>query len=262
MNSSPSIFVISLPQFAQRYRYIRKHVETRLGVGYEVVGVYGAETNEGLVSDHQLSKGQIGCALSHLAVYKIMLERNLPHALVIEDDVILPKNIAQLVADIRPHISSGDVVQLHNTTDDKIELSTQMATPIQNRLLCYPMDISYLGATSAYLIGNDAARGILSVNSPVKMVADHWDFFFDHGAFETARVLHPSPIRIKAFETTIWENPSRGSAARLKRMLRGTIFRHLLSIRRSMHINRRREVTLSSHRSPLPLSKASASVPT
>ena len=259
MTSMPiPIFVISLPQFAQRYRYIRRHVESRLGVGYEVVGVYGVEADEGLVYDHRLSKGQIGCALSHLAVYNIMLERNLPYALVVEDDVILPKNIAQVASDILPHLSSGDVVQLHNTNDGKTALSTQMTTRVGDHVLYYPMDISYLGATSAYIIGNDAARGIISVNNPVRVVADHWDFFFDQGAFETARILHPSPISVKAFETTLWESPSNGRVLRLKNFLRGTILRHIFTARRSMHINRRRDVTLSAQRSPLPLSKASA----
>jgi glycosyl transferase, family 25 len=257
-NSLTSIFVIALPQFVQRYGYIRRHVESRLGGGYEVVGVYGIEADEELISDHNLSKGQIGCALSHLAVYKIMLERNLPHAFVLEDDVILPKNIAQVLSDILSHLSSGDVVQLHNTNDGKTELSTQMTTRVGDHVLYYPMHISYLGATSAYIIGKDAARGILSVNSPVRMVADHWDFFFERGAFETARILYPSPIRIKPFETTLWESPSHGGALQLKNFLRGTPFRHFLTVRRSLLVNRRRDVTFSAQRSPLPPSKASA----
>lgn len=42
---------------------------------------------------YQLTRGAVGCYLSHLYLYKLIKDSNKPYALVFEDDVIIDKNI-------------------------------------------------------------------------------------------------------------------------------------------------------------------------
>jgi GR25 family glycosyltransferase involved in LPS biosynthesis len=46
---------------------------------------------------YQLTKGAIGCYLSHVKVWKNMLENNYKSVLIFEDDVNVPKNIMQMI---------------------------------------------------------------------------------------------------------------------------------------------------------------------
>ena len=46
---------------------------------------------------HALIPGEIGCALSHLGVYKTIVAEGLPYSLVFEDDVAIPNNFKEIV---------------------------------------------------------------------------------------------------------------------------------------------------------------------
>jgi glycosyl transferase family 25 len=248
MPASPlPVFAISLPRFKQRYAYIRSHLEARFGSGYEIVGVYGAEAEADSVSDHGLTPGQIGCALSHLAVYKLMIERNLRWAFIVEDDAILPKNICQILENIRHHLPDRGVIQLYNWNGGSTECSTHMSIKIHGYMLYHPARISELGSTLAYMIGSEAAKGILSVNYPVKSTADNWQFFFKQGAFESARILHPSPIAVMPFETTVLPvNYGNTYVGKLILLAKRTVLFPLVVIRRRIQtMVRGRDVKLS-----------------
>ena len=46
---------------------------------------------------HALLPGEIGCALSHAAVISTIVAEEIPYALVLEDDVALPKNFKEII---------------------------------------------------------------------------------------------------------------------------------------------------------------------
>lgn len=50
--------------------------------------------NSGYRTKHyQLTKGAVGCYLSHLKTYKYIAEGDKPYGLILEDDIIIPKNL-------------------------------------------------------------------------------------------------------------------------------------------------------------------------
>jgi glycosyl transferase family 25 len=256
LSSHIPVFAVSLPRFRKRYAYINGHLAARFGNGYEIVGIYGAEVGADSVADQKLTAGQIGCALSHLAIYRMIVERNIPHAFIVEDDVVLPTNICQILEDLRPYLSDAGVIQLHNWGGGE-EYSNHMAVMVPgNMSLYYPMRPSDLGATSAYIIGREAARGVLAANYPVRVSADNWEFFFKHGAFETARILHPSPISEKPFETTVLPTTYRktylGKAILLAK--RSILFPLFMVRRKIMIEKRRRKVKLCDRPSEISIS--------
>lgn len=238
-----AVFAISLPRFKKRYAYINGHLAARFGNGYEILGIDGAEADADSVGDHRLSPGQIGCALSHLAAYKRIEERNLPYALIVEDDAVLPKNICQILDDLSPYFSDEEIIQLYNWGGGG-EYSGQMTVKIhRNMMLCHPMRASDLGGTSTYVIGSGAARGILSANYPVKVTADNWEFFFKSEAVKVARILHPSPVSVKPFETTLFQTKIQNAYfGRMIQTVTRTLFYPILLIRRTMMIRKRRRL--------------------
>lgn len=200
-----NVFVVAHPNFKRRFDYITQHVRDRLGDKFETVGVVGKDADLSTDSaNSELSYGQLGCALSHLSAYRLMVERGLPWAFIVEDDVILPGNIGEMVAYLGNNIQDGEIIQLNNWTGSKMYFCKPGATETPYGRLYYPLNAISLGSTPAYLISLSAARGILEANYPVKATADNFTFFYANGAFRTCRVLYPFPVKLKAFETTIW----------------------------------------------------------
>ena len=71
---------------------VRPHVTDRVLKGIQLLDSSGKRTNHG-----QLTRGMIGCYLSHLKVYEVFQKSSRPYALVLEDDATLPKDIHERV---------------------------------------------------------------------------------------------------------------------------------------------------------------------
>ena len=96
----PPLFVINLADNQDRRDAMRKQLES-LPVEYEFVeAVDGSKLTEEEVDTlcqgqpeeyiaRPLVRGEVGCYLSHIKVMKIIVERNIPEAIVLEDDVII-----------------------------------------------------------------------------------------------------------------------------------------------------------------------------
>lgn len=94
------VFVISLKKSTHRHELLQKTLQ---GLDYEIFwGVDGTNLeidnliNQELINTNgqkgnQLTLGEIGCALSHLSVYKKIIDLNLDSALILEDDLFLNK---------------------------------------------------------------------------------------------------------------------------------------------------------------------------
>jgi glycosyl transferase, family 25 len=94
------IFVINLPQHTERKKLIEEQFKKFKISNYEIIsGIDGKNLsckdskNDPIKTykfiSRQLSNTEIGCALSHLKVYKIIVEKKLNYAIVLEDDAIL-----------------------------------------------------------------------------------------------------------------------------------------------------------------------------
>ena len=125
--------------------------------------------------DHEnnmLKKGEIGCSLSHMKIYKRMMDENIPIALVLEDDAVLLDELVPAMADIEQY-------------DDANKPNVYILTAIERY---YPMIKKKMGSTTlykvhrtcythGYIINNAAARKLYEHFYPVWMVADSWEVF-------------------------------------------------------------------------------------
>src|SRR5690348_4758531 len=110
-------FVINLERDVRRRESIIAQLES-LGLEYEMLtAVLGSALDSSEVSritDMQrarrylgraLTGAEIGCALSHVHAYRRILDQNLPAALILEDDVVLPPDTPVVLREIEKVIN-------------------------------------------------------------------------------------------------------------------------------------------------------------
>jgi len=96
------IFVINLPHRAdKRAEILAQGEKYRLPLEiFEAVNgsAFTDDKLKNLVHDYPacaMTKGVIGCALSHLGIYKKIIDENIPIALILEDDAILREDLGE-----------------------------------------------------------------------------------------------------------------------------------------------------------------------
>lgn len=151
-----------------------------------------------------LTRGAIGCALSHLYIYRDMVKNNTPFALVLEDDMILPKNLNEHLEALTPILHTEEVVMLYYQSHKTLLLSSHEAVNYKNEYhLCYPVDIHQPITTGAYLITLAAAKRLADGILPIRVSADSWGYFFDHGLLKSMRCTYPRLIDAEPFKSSI-----------------------------------------------------------
>ncbi|AHE73393.1 hypothetical protein M942_22515 [Enterobacter ludwigii] len=153
------------------------------GINYEVINaVAGKELSGEVLStvthDYptcNLTPGEIGCALSHLHIYSKMVSENIPHALILEDDVVLNGKVLDVLDCITKTIkkSTPEIFLLNNPES----YHPKFKRPVTDTLLFYKM--ARASQACAYVINKQSASRLLNFNLPIKFEADRWMFFRD-----------------------------------------------------------------------------------
>lgn len=201
-------FAIALPRFAARYAHVTAQLRDRIVDRHEIVGVDGrtlvlseAFAPEMLAAN--MSAGQAGCALSHVAAYRRMAELDLSHALVIEDDAVLPQGMDDIVAACLPYLSRRGVISFYSPRPNPTEYTGRGAPILASGCLLAPVHRVGIHTATAYLIGREAAARIAAQNAPVRYLADHWFAFHAAGAVDNVLLHHPMPVSVAHFESSI-----------------------------------------------------------
>jgi len=213
-------FIINLAASTQRRAAIAAQCDSA-GLEYEfMAAIDGRQLSEQALARHTrtvnyaFKPGEIGCALSHIALYRKMAEENIAQALILEDDALLTAAL--------PAVLASPALQLSNTKPTLVLLSrvnkyvNKVIAPVTETASLYPV---YSATTShAYVINLAAAKRLLSLLYPVWMAADKWCLFEEYGAFRL-RAVHPAPVLLHevAQLTTIQQIEDVEHHNRLKR---------------------------------------------
>jgi glycosyl transferase, family 25 len=207
-------YAISLKRSKDRYQHIQNHL-SELKLNFELIpAIDGNELTEEdikLFCDEEsvekmrwwLTNGAIGCSLSHMLACKMFLKTSCKSAFIVEDDVVLPDDIQEVLKDLSKEIRSDEIILLYYTSSIKTYISTKGAVNIDKSKLYYPIDIEKTMAATAYLLGREAAEGLIRVNTPVKVTADCWHYFYKQKAFNYLRLLYPSTVSTKNLKSSI-----------------------------------------------------------
>ncbi|WP_340610758.1 glycosyltransferase family 25 protein [Xenorhabdus bharatensis] len=173
------IFVINLKSNSEHRLAIQQQADAfNLNIEF-VDAVYGAQLSDNeivqLVYDYpecKLTKGEIGCALSHLFIYEKIISENISHALILEDDAVLSNNI---------HRITSDIEKIDNIKKPNVYLLSKVEKYIENKKIKTRLFNVYkvyeASGTHGYLINKTAAKELLDKLKPIKYEADMWGIF-------------------------------------------------------------------------------------
>ena len=162
-----------------------EHVLKDIPIQYEFFpAVYGKEIkNIDTVYDkrralktikRELNPGEIGCALSHRAIYKKMIDENIRQALILEDDIkILPHFFE--VYQVLSSLDVGNKIILLGT-DAKKRMRAIWKKKLTDTHAMYLVLNNYTG-TYGYVMGLKAAKKIYGQSEKVFVEADRWKYY-------------------------------------------------------------------------------------
>lgn len=210
------VFVISLRDHNEkRRRNVIKQMK-RFDIDFEFIDAIDGYQLD-LKSDQRLSReavnmrpGHIGCSLSHLECYKLITERNLDAAVILEDDMKILSDFTVGLSKILNAIKGEKTVcffYVRTFPGEQLELDKNAYENVNSDLSIYRLMNGRPNCTTAYVISKKAAAELLAHQYPVSTVADDFDRFIKKGLIENVYVAYPEPISISAFESQIAYEP-------------------------------------------------------
>ncbi|PHM47180.1 glycosyltransferase family 25 protein [Xenorhabdus miraniensis] len=188
------IFVINLEQDIDRKLSIQNQLE-KVNLDAEfMTGVYGRE-----LSDEQLKKicpdfnkiyltlGEVGCSMSHLNVYKKIIDNNIPISLVLEDDAKLDHRLPNVLRAIESiAMSEKPIVLLLSKPNEYFD-------SFKKQLIDEYQIVNVIDAAFAhgYVINQAAAKKLYHFLTPIRFAADEWKLFRELGVVKLKAVVPP-----------------------------------------------------------------------
>lgn len=181
---SPPIFVINLARHSERRAFMEMQLNA-IGLDFEVFAAVDGRllTSEELAKSYDaelalttlgrdLTPGEIGCALSHLAVYRKIIADDLPFALIFEDDALIGSqfpDVCERVLQMMDPLASETVLFIHAQ-----KYSNWRSRAINKTHKLVPAVDAY--CAHGYLVTQAAAKKMLATLYPVHNVADCWNY--------------------------------------------------------------------------------------
>lgn len=113
-------------------------------------------------NDIQLTKGMIGCYISHLFLYKTALEKKHNIVLVFEDDAFVDRDLMKFLQELKEYPSDWDILLLGYVRIFKENLHSDSWTRVYD-----------FWGTQGYLINKKGMEKMLKKSYPIKNQIDH-----------------------------------------------------------------------------------------
>lgn len=213
-------YVINLARAPRRRSHMRKQLEIA-GLEYDFVEAVDGRLldmqdgelvdkdaiEEGALGADVGVPGTVGCALSHQRAYRQILENGVECALIMEDDVVLPRNVGAICEAVASCMSGPEVALLHfhSAAGRPCSVTRQGLRELGKwGQLLNIADLTHLASTGAYVVTAEACAAIIARNTPVRRKADAWQGFVVDGALDRVRCVSPMPVHTSpAFRSTI-----------------------------------------------------------
>lgn len=186
-------FLVNLDRNTERLAWMQEQLG-KLGIAYErfpaVDGralskeerqrVY-SPARAWLANGHLLQPGELGCALSHLGIYRRLVDENIPYALLLEDDCTFDDDFMDSLRLAERSIKAQ--------RRQVLLLSGHGLTQVEKKSRRGVVAIESGACTDAYLITREAAAAILKMNDPIVVPCDTWRRFRQRADVELYRVF-------------------------------------------------------------------------
>lgn len=193
-------YVINLVRSPERRAKITANLD-RYGVDYEIVTAIDARDLDpaGKVAPIFYDKfrpGEAGCALSHMCVYRKILADGLEWALILEDDIIAPPELAAIADAVARCLEGAEVALLNFDSEEIVQVSRVGAIDLPaTRQLVAPVHVRQPESGAAYIITREACTRMTERAFPIQTKADDWAHFIQIGGIDRLRCVVPLAVR-------------------------------------------------------------------
>ncbi len=202
MNEFPPIFIVSLKEAEARRAGMSAQME-KLGLLFKFFDAFDGRQTNVLAQDRyngarrlafwgrHLDGGEWGCLMSHMNIYRHMLENNLPHAIILEDDALLDPNFKTVIENMLKIKTGCELIRFFG--------SPKVAGKKQRRIAELSAGIwlsrlpSIHGGSHAYYITQDGARKMLH-HFETKGASYPIDFYLGHNWETGISALSVNPV--------------------------------------------------------------------
>lgn len=182
------VYIINLRRSTVRREHIRELMND-LGVVYEIIeGIDGDELSDDYIRNNSdialwkdgsrtrfMRRGEIGCLLSHLKIYKKILEEGTGVACILEDDIVTGEGFTEFLRPESLNLPEWELLYLgHHTEHSGKEAwsSGKKRINFYNYKTGIPVELP--GGSYGYLIKREAVSKILQHAFPLRMSVDHY----------------------------------------------------------------------------------------
>lgn len=214
LNYIMKIFIINLARSIERRASIEKQLSS-LNLDYEIIEAvdgsllsYEEILQKTKALNYAVSCGEIGCALSHINIYKKIIAQNIHHALILEDDALISSETVEMVNKLEMLNTSLPTVTLLT------EISQRLKKPLHNTKGENHSIYEVLEATRShgYVVNHRAAVQLANFLFPVWMVADRWQILREYSVCNLQAVVPPVIFRTEHAETSTIQISGRNHA--------------------------------------------------
>lgn len=212
----PPIWVANLARSPERRRFMQQQFES-MNLPYRIINAsdgkkLSPEELQKYSQRHafkdkgrELSKGEIGCALTHAKMYQQMLDDNLDEVLILEDDIVITQDLLNVLLQRRKFPPDWEAVNFANTWAKAIPRGEPVCKDYR---ICKFKSIA--NRTSAYLINRQGAKKLIEHLYPIRLPAD------DLMGRTRITGLHlygitPSVVAPASFKSDIWSDESEAN---------------------------------------------------
>lgn len=222
-----SIFIINLKKDTKKEAHMQKLCCKHNLKPIFIEAIYGKELNEKIISQvysrtdalkkggKELSKEEIGCALSHRSIYQKMIDENIENSIILEDDVDFDKGLLECMAAKDKFPQDCELLLLGYFTgifrNEETNYSIWYKKKLtKNYIIRRPTETSY--GTHGYFITIKGAKKLLTYLKKIILPIDH----YTGNSKYTNLYIIVKPIVFQNPEFTIMSNIEAGRKKILK----------------------------------------------
>jgi glycosyl transferase, family 25 len=214
------VFVINLSRSIERREHTTRQLN-ELGVSFQIVEAFdGAELSENEIRNNSdygiyksgihssyLRKEEIGCVLSHLQIFRQMVDEKIELACILEDDNNYLEDFKYLLVSENINTSLWDILYLGHhsacTTEQAQSRNKKLLTPF-NYFIGEAVEVPY--GAYGYIINNDAAKKMLRRALPIRIPFDSYLGNSPALGIRTFLLTPPCVLNISLFTSTIYSD--------------------------------------------------------
>lgn len=214
------VFVINLKRSAERRHHTTEQLND-LGVPFQIIeAIDGAELSDQEIQNNRdfniykcgmhsryLLKEEIGCTLSHLKIYRHMVDEKIELACILEDDNDYLKDFKDLLVDGHLSIVEWDLLYLgHHSGCTSKEAQSRKKNQLLpfNYFIGEAIEVPY--GSYAYIINIEAAKKLLNRAYPIRIPFDSYIGNASAIGIRTFLLSPPCAFNNSSFNSTIYND--------------------------------------------------------